>query len=211
MNAQRWIAVASLLVALIGGCNQAATSDEEDEDGATAAADEREFESADERRYALFADQFAAAVAQKDYPAAWKLGSSHLRSRTTAEQFAQTEQESLAKFGQPVKALPAGAVYSKREELLNPADVPDPVDRLIVVRAVGETPATVPVDLRRASVQVDILRDPKTVPGYTADDDAKTPPDEDEAPRSYLTVVLVEENGELGVAHYWHRWPDVLD
>lgn len=181
------------------------------EDPEPPAADQAQFENNDDRRFGLFADKFAAALVAKNYEAAWKLGSSHLRQRITAQQLASAEQESFQKFGQPTKALTAGSVTSDRDELRNPADVTDAIDRVSVARSVGDIPASVPVELRRASVQIDVLRDPKTIPDYKAEPADTDSSDDDEAPRSYLTVVLVEEKGKLGVAHFWHRWPDILD
>lgn len=213
MIARRWMAL-FLLILPAAGCKPIAEpviqvdAEVEEESGP---ADERQFESADDRRYALFADDFAKALAAKNYEATWKLGSSHLRERMSPQDLAAAEEKELAKYGQPTKALPATSVTSDREELRNPADVTDAIDRIGVARSVGDIPASVPVELRRASVQIDILRDPKTIPGFQAEPQDKESADEDEAPRSYLTVVLVEENGQLGVAHYWHRWPDMLD
>ncbi len=76
----------------------------------------------------------------------------------------------------------------------------------------GDLPDTVPVEIRKASIQMEVQRDPKTIPDLEKKSGMKieelTP---DDQPVSYLTVVLVKDNDRLAVAHYFHRWRNILD
>lgn len=172
-----------------------------------------------EEQCARTADAFAAALVRGDYPAAHALCSSHLRSRLSAEQIAEAERRSIAEFGKPTKVHPTEYVNTEADELAGPRhEVPgeDALDAAIrkisAQRAVGDIPDAVPVSIRRGSIVVEVTRDPRTIPNFEADTGVSI--DQltgDDMPHSYLTMVLVEEDGQMRVAHYWHRWPDIGD
>lgn len=80
------------------------------------------------------------------------------------------------------------------------------------IRAVGEIPPSVPVPVRRASVRLEIERDPETIPDFQERTGFR-PEEMTDQDRvvSYLTVVIIEESRTFGVAYYFHRWPDIWD
>jgi hypothetical protein len=172
-----------------------------------------------EREYALLAYQFAKALQSGDYETAYKLGSSHLQSRMTVEELERQETQSKREFGIPLLIYSDPIVDQDAEDLAGPvraAPGPDAVQSNIrsmkAMRAVGEIPATVPVSIRKASVRVEIERDPATIPEFATRTgiDPQELTEEDRVV-SYLTIVIIEESRTLGVAYYFHRLPDIWD
>lgn len=176
---------------------------------------ETTYESKEEERYCKFADRFARLLVDEKYEDAYTLCCADLRKLVTGEQFAEARRKDRAKFGTPRRCPPSGAAETDRNILRGPEDVKaegdqlsQGIDKISAARAVGDMPRSIPFDIRRASVQIDLEIDPRTVPkeqtrGAELDADAEV--------YSFLHVVVVEEQGELKVGYVWQRWPDILD
>lgn len=170
-----------------------------------------------EREYTRFAFEFAQALVTDDFQKAYRSASSHLQTDQTLEQFEAAEKKSREMFGVPLRIF-AGSVNT------NPLDLAGPMKQaagetmlaasqrqVSAIRAVGEIPDDVPINIRKASVTLEIERDPSTIPEFEAQTGIN--PErltENDRIISYLTMVIVEE-GTLGVAYYFYRWPDIWD
>jgi hypothetical protein len=211
-----WRLVAAAVIS-IAGCNDAKPKK------ATAPAPAEveltgDYQSSTEREYARLAYNFAKALQSGDYDAAYKLGSSHLQSRIKVADLERTETQSKKEFGLPLR-LYSDPVVNTTGDLKGPGHVPGSKENVTAslknmkaMRAVGEIPESVPVGIRRASVRVEIERDPYTIPDFQSRTGI-TPDDLTDQDRvvSYLTAVIIEENRVLGVAYFYHRWPDIWD
>lgn len=178
-----------------------------------------EYKTATEREYARIAYQFAKSLQSGDSSTAYRLCSSHLQLRMKEAELDRSEAASKREFGIPVRIYTDPVVNTEPEDLAGPRSaaggkdgIKSNLQNMKAMRAVGEIPASVPVEIRRASVRVEIERDPQTVPDFQERTGLK--PDEltpEDRVVSYLTAVVVEENRVLGVAYYYHRWPDIWD
>jgi hypothetical protein len=186
------------------------TAASEDGDGG-----EVDFESPEVKRYCQFADRFARLLVDEKYDDAYALCCDDLRKLVTKEQFADARRKDRAKFGTPRKCPPSSAAETDRNILRGPEDVKaegdrlsQGIDKISAARAVGDMPRSIPFDIRRAGVQIDLEIDPRTV---SKEETKGAELDADDEVYSYLHVVVVEEKGELKVGHVWQRWPDILD
>lgn len=192
------------------------------EHGQERLADDEEGDKASspaERDYSRLAKAFGQALVKGDYKTAHSLGSKDFQTRTSVDQLAEAEDKSFKEFGKPVKIADAEKPNTDANDLAGPNHTvagESPVDagirKLSARRAVGDLPDTVPVESRKASIQMEVQRDPRTIPDFEKKSGMKieelTP---DDAPASYMTVVLVKDNDRLAVAHYFHRWRNILD
>jgi hypothetical protein len=178
-----------------------------------------EYETPQEREYAKLALRFARVLANDDFAEACALGSSHFRTDMNVDALEAAEMKSRDSFGKPTRVFNGPAVNVDPADLAGPkkrvpgeSTLDASLRRMSASRAVGEIPDSVPLEIRKASVEVEIERDPRTIPDFEEKTGMKP---EEVTPEdrivSYLTVVIVEEQGTLGVAHYFHRWPDVWD
>ena len=179
----------------------------------------REYKTPQEREYAKLAMRFAQALVKDDFSAARAAGSRHLKSDLTIEQLETAEKKSREIFGAPLRIFPGRSVNTSPIELAGPNQKwigENPLDaslrKMSASRAVGEMPDSIPRDIRKASVELEIERDPSSIPDFQ-EQTGLNPDDVTAEDRviSYLTVVLVEENETLGVAHFFYRWPDNWD
>jgi len=177
------------------------------------------YASDQEREYARIGARFAALLMTGDYAAAHAMCSSHLRAQLTVEQMEVDEKSSQAEYGKPLRGVPWPAVNTDPDDLAGPkriSNADSPLDaslqRMSASRAVGELPDSVPLEIRRASVEIQIERDPRTIPNFEEQTGLKPEviTDEDQVV-SFLVAVIVEEDSGLKVAHYFHRWPDLWD
>ncbi|HYG74748.1 MAG TPA: hypothetical protein VEK08_07075 [Planctomycetota bacterium] len=182
-----------------------------------------EWSSPEEKKYAQWSNDFTALLVKQDYAAAYALCSSHLRAQMTQAEFESAQQKLRKEFGTPLKIKPVFSVNTEKEELAGPNYKPpkkpnadsdlDPkveegIRKMVALDAVGTLPDSVPLDIRRASVRSEVVLDPATLPANVRPA-GKPAPDEEYI--CLLTMVLVEENGQLRVAHLWQRWPNILD
>lgn len=164
--------------------------------------DEEEYETPEERRYAKAGQPFAAAIAKGDFDAAYAMLSSHAQARYTPQAFRAAHKQARAEYFVPLSSEPA-YVLETDPNLLAGRPNPDgdemdqAFDKITIQRDVGDVPADVPESIRRASLSAAFY------------DVAN--PDEAEARCCFLTFLLVEEAGELKVAHWFYRWYDMLD
>lgn len=191
----QWLRLLVLCVVAVGlvGCDPL---------GNSTAEDDEEFESAEEKRYAQAGRPFAEAIARGDYPAAYAMLSSHAKARVTPEAFAAEHDAARAEYFVPAASDPAYVLETDPLLLAGQIDpTADQIDqafaRVDIARTIGDVPADVPTDIRKAAL---------SAPLYDVAD-----PDEAEARCAYLTYLLVEENGQLAVAHWFYRWHDMLD
>lgn len=227
---QRFTAAARLLMAcLVGllglaGCDdlmQPVGSSKSSSGSASSSDDESAHWTAAEKAYAKVAAEFAGAMAKGDHAAAHALGASYFKSAfPDAAALAKAEVATFEKFGKPTGTFHVASVNTDQEDLLGPDhEVPgeEPLDanirKLGAHRAVGDIPASVPKVVRRASVVVEVVRDPRTIPDFDKKSRGEKAEDlkPEEYPRSYLTIVIVEEDGQPRIGYHFHRWPDILD
>ncbi len=178
-----------------------------------------EYRDPTEREYARMAYEFAKSLQSGDYSTAYNIGSSHLQSRMRVEDLERLESQSKREFGIPVRIFTDPVVNMDSNQLAGPRmsnsgqeGDESKLRNMKSMRAVGEIPGSVPVGIRRASVRLEIERDPQTIPDFQERTGFR--PDEmTEQDRivSYLTVVIIEESRTLGFAYYFHRWPDIWD
>jgi hypothetical protein len=178
-----------------------------------------EYRTPTEREYARIAYQFAKSIASGDYSTAYGLGSGHLQSRMKEQELERLEALSRREFGMPVRIYADPVVNQNSSDLAGPQSSTSGKDaveanlgNMKAMRAVGEIPGSVRPEIRRASVRVEIERDPLTIPDFQQRT-GFTPEQLTENDRvvSYLTVVIVEEFRTFGIAYYFHRWPDIWD
>lgn len=178
-----------------------------------------EYGNPTEREYARMAYEFAKSLQSGDYSTAYNIGSSHLQSRMRVEELERLESQSKREFGIPIRIFTDPVVNMDSSLLAGPrmSDSGHEGDEsqlrnMKSMRAVGEIPTSIPVGIRRASVRLEIERDPQSIPDFQERTGLR--PDEmTEQDRvvSYLTVVIIEESRTFGVAYYFHRWPDIWD
>jgi hypothetical protein len=173
-----------------------------------------EYEAPADAKYCQFGDRFVALIAAGKFEDAYAMCSSHLTSKVSLEQFRADRQAEQAVYGVIQSVDPITYCETDENILRGPDDVrpsgdrvEDGFNRLEAARSVGEISADVPFEIRRAALQATLLIDPTSVP----DLDYEAGDEEELEVTSYLHLVIVEENGQLAVAHLWRRWPDILD
>jgi hypothetical protein len=171
------------LAALTFGCGSSA-----EEDTVCEAVLDASLMSREERTYAESAKPFLQAVVQKKYEAAYRLLSIEAREALPYDAFVETLEGDEREFGTPVSLDSVYGVYTMKE--LAEHDEGEGLDALVTADALGTTPDSIPVDLRRASVKGEI--------GLGRDEDGSEL-------SCILTVVLVEELGDTKVGWFWMR------
>jgi hypothetical protein len=195
--------------------------------------------SAAERPYFDAAKPFAEAIAARDYRKAYEYLSSHARARVspsqfvapeddakgkrneaaavqnlTAEKFAQMLGPTEKEYGTPTKLLDLD-VFSTDPTVLggNAKSVEDKLDAMF---AIGMMPATVPADIRKASVRSKLMvqLSPEQLAAaakaYQVTPE-KLKADPDFKPYLNLKIVLVQEAGALKVGYFEFLPPGILD
>jgi hypothetical protein len=157
----------------------------------------------DEARAIAAARPFMEALVAQDHAKAYGFTSSHLRAATTQDAFAQKNGAAYASLGSPLRladlgaevdpAVLAGAENPTTDDALEAA-----ADRVLAQAALGDIPASVPASIRRASVSGNVVF-------------GKAEGEEGTDPFYVLTVVLVEDAGQLLVGHYFFREASMLD
>lgn len=216
-----WATVAAVAVWSSGCMSNALDVSQSKADGESSAesgdggGEEISYESPEEQKYCRFADRFARLLVDEKYDDAYALCCDDLRKLVAREQFAEARRKDRATFGTPRKSVPSGGAEMDRNLLRGPEDVKadgdqlsQGIDKISAARAVGDMPRTIPFDIRRAGVQIELQIDPLSVPKEATRGEELSPDDE---VTSYLHVVVVEEQGQLKVGHLWQRWPDILD
>jgi len=196
MNIRHLSLVVCLLVGAFG-CSKPGTQTEGGPPKTAKEEDPIRVDSDEERRYAVAAKPFLEAVARGDHAAAYALLSSHATKTATADQFHAAMDKAFEEFGKPIKLGSIYGVYTEREILKGAKHQKgeDDLDRvgnqMEASDAVGEMPDSIPLDIRRASVKGEMV--------FGKDQDTG------DDLHYLLTAVLVEENGQLKVGHYWFR------
>ncbi|MCI0748077.1 MAG: hypothetical protein L0Y58_21950 [Verrucomicrobia subdivision 3 bacterium] len=191
--------------------------------------------SPEERKYLIAAEPFLDAIVTGDYAAAHAQLSPHAVARmslnqfapsnddkqferneanaiknVTPEQFLDWMQKAEAAYGKPVKFNDAH-VHSMDPQVL--AGKAEPIETMF---AIGNMPASVPVDIRRARLRCQLgvklsaaqLQEAAQARQTSAEQLQKDP---DFAPYCNLKLVLVEESGALKVGYFEFLPPSMLD
>jgi hypothetical protein len=161
--------------------------------------------TADEARYVAAARPFMESLVAQDHAKAYGFGSSHLRERMTLDAFTQKNREAYASLGTPLRladgvsaetdpAILVGAAHATGDDELEKA-----ANRMLAEVALGDLPESIPASIRKASVTAHVVT--------AKAEDAE----EGEDPFYVLTVVLVDDAGQLRVGHYFFRAASMLD
>lgn len=169
--------------------------------GGESAADDENFENAEEARYAKEGRPFAQAIAKQDFAAAYAMLSSHAKARMSLAEFKAFHIEAHAEYFVPFAADKAYVVETDSHILSGEVDptgdrTDQAIDRISIERYVDDVPDNVPKFIRRAAL---------AAPFYDKDKNDL------DARACYLTFLLVEDEGKLKVAHFFYRWHDMLD
>ena len=193
----------------------------------------------DERKYLLAAKPFFVAVANRKYPDAYALLSSHARSRMSLNQFTPAQQEAdfqrnesypfvnvtaeqfvgLMGYVEAAHGTPRAPkmlhVFSTDAEVLNRRSKEQfgAVDSMF---AIGAMPDSIPADVRRASLRGQIrtelsLQELEKVAQTQGISVEELKKDENFDPYFNLKLVLVEEDGELKVGYFEFLPPSMMD
>jgi hypothetical protein len=194
--------------------------------------------SPEEKKFVAAAEPFVKAIAARNYAAAYVQLSSHARARMSLNQFVPEENDaayaknesqprmnvSAEEFAQLMKGVEMkhGQPGSVREIHLFEADPKvlsgqgEKLEKLEVMFAIGAMPASIPADIRRASVrcQIKTTLSPEQLKQAAKDlrtTAAELQKDPDFQPYFNLKVVLVEEAGALRVGYFEFLPPSMLD
>jgi hypothetical protein len=219
------------LAAAITGCDKPQKVEARQGDGDTISAAERPFYDA--------AKPFAEAIAGGDYSKAYGFLSSHAKARMSPNQFvaptddatalrnekAAVQNVSAEKFAQMLTATEKA--YGKPSKMLNLAVFStDPaalsgkaqsgLDKLDSMFAIGMMPASIPADIRKASVRGKVKVDLSPVQLADAAKEQQTTPDKlksdpDFQPYFTIKIVLVQESGALKVGYFELLPPGIMD
>lgn len=196
---------------------------------------------ADDRKYLEAAKPIVKAIVAKDYRSFYQMLSSHARASSNPHQFV-TPQEEHPKPQADLKDLTADQFVEWMKKMEAARGVPDKLthvhlestdpkilsgqaqgfDKLEVMYAIGGMPATIPFNIRKASIRAQVackLSDEqvkkmaelqKTTPKKVRQEDDEQ--DEDERGTYFnLKFVLVEEDGTLKVGYFEFMPPSMLD
>lgn len=192
----RRIPLVVLLGLLVAACDPSAPTG-----GASSSSGEDRKLSAKEARYVEAGRPFADAVVKQDYAAAYSMISSHLKPLMSLDDLTVAINQAHADYFTPHHADPPYVVEMDPKALAGEVDTSQDktsqaIDRMSIERYVGTVSEVIAPEIRRASV---------TVAFYDKDK-------EDMDVRSYyLTFLLVEDEGQLKVGHFFFRWHDMLD
>ena len=157
----------------------------------------------DEARAIAAARPFMEALVAQDHAKAYGLTSSHLRAALTQDAFAQKNRAAYASLGTPLRLDELGAevdpaVLAGPENPTGSDELEKAANRVLAQVALGDIPAAIPASARKASVSANVVF------GKAEDEDGTDP-------FYVLTVVLVEDAGQLLVGHYFFREATMLD
>ena len=228
-----------LLPGLLAGCGKE-TQDGEDQ---TAQTSENDFlnkdANPDERPYLVAAKPFFVAVANRKYPDAYALLSSHARVRMSLNQFTPAQQdtdfqqnelnpfvnvtaEQFAYLMQYVEAAHGAPrvpkmlhVFSTDPDVLNRRSK-EQFGAMDSMFAIGAMPDSIPADVRRASLRGQIHtelspQEFEKVANEQGISVEELKKDDNFDPYFNLKVVLVEEDGQLKVGYFEFLPPSMMD
>lgn len=164
-------------------------------------ANEGTFDSPQEKTYTLAGRPFAEAIAKQDYAAAYQMLHPVVKRRLTLAQFIAAHNQARVDYFVPAStekayvaetdpAILSGRVDPKAEQIDKASAA------MAIARQVGDVPSDIPIAIRRAALTAALYdRDPE-------DSDCRC---------AYLNYLLVEENGQYSIAHWFYRWHDMLD
>jgi len=157
----------------------------------------------DEARAIAAARPFMEALVAQDHAKAYGLTSSYLRATLTQDAFAQKNRAAYASLGTPLRLDELGAevdpaVLAGPENPTGSDELEKAANRVLAQVALGDIPAAIPASVRKASVSANLVF------GKAEDEDGTDP-------FYVLTVVLVEDAGQLLVGHYFFREASMLD
>ncbi|MET0556982.1 MAG: hypothetical protein ABW221_28335 [Vicinamibacteria bacterium] len=156
-----------------------------------------------EARAIAAARPFMEALVAQDQAKAYGFTSSHLRAAMTQDAFTQKNRAAYASLGTPLRLDNLGAevdpaVLAGPENPTGDDELEKAANRVLAHVALGDIPASVPASVRRASVSGNVVF-------------GKSEDEEGTDPFYVLTVVLVEDAGQLLVGHYFFREASMLD
>jgi hypothetical protein len=192
----------------------------------------------EEKKYLEAGKPFLVALVKGDHPQAYNLLSSHAKSRMSINQFVAPEDEAQIKaneenpiqnvtaeqFAEQLRGIEAKFGKARKAENLHvqsldpkilAGQVSEPLEKLDVMFAIGMMPASVPTDIRRASLRGTVRTDWKPEDLKAAAEALNTTEAEvlknEDGPYFNLKLVLVEEDGALKVGYFEFLPPSMLD
>jgi hypothetical protein len=189
-----------------------------------------------ERPFYDAAKPFAEAIAARDYNKAYEFLSTHAKARMSPNQFVAPDDDATAarneravaqnvsaeKFGQML--VPTEKAYGKPVKVLNlHVFSTDPkalsgkgqgLEKLDAMFAIGMMPASIPTDIRKASVRSKLKVELSAEQLADAAKAEQTTPEKLKAefqPYVTLKIVLVQEAGVLKVGYFEFLPPGIMD
>jgi len=193
----------------------------------------------DERKYLLAAKPFFIAIANRKYPDAYALLSTHARARMSFNQFTPAEEQAtfqqyesnpytnvtaeqfayLMQYVEAARGAPRApkmlSVFSTDPDVLNRRSR-EQFGAMDSMFAIGAMPDWIPADIRRASLrgQIHTELSPQELQRVAQTEGISVEEmkkSEDFDPYFNLKVVLVEENGQLKVGYFEFLPPSMMD
>ena len=193
----------------------------------------------DERKYLLAAKPFFIAIANRKYPDAYALLSTHARARMSFNQFTPAEEQAtfqqyesnpytnvtaeqfayLMQYVEAARGAPRApkmlSVFSTDPDVLNRRSR-EPFGAMDSMFAIGAMPDWIPAAIRRASLrgQIHTELSPQELQKVAQQQGISVEQlkkSEDFDPYFNLKVVLVEENGQLKVGYFEFLLPSMMD
>ena len=193
----------------------------------------------DERKYLLAAKPFFIAIANRKYPDAYALLSTHARARMSFNQFTPAEEQAtfqqyesnpytnvtaeqfayLMQYVEAARGAPRApkmlSVFSTDPDVLNRRSR-EQFGAMDSMFAIGAMPDWIPADIRRASLrgQIHTELSPQELERVAAQQGVTVEAlrkSEDFDPYFNLKVILVEENGLLKVGYFEFLLPSMMD
>ncbi len=192
-----------------------------------------------ERPYFDAGRPFLDAIAARDYRKAYDLLSSHAKARMSPSQFVAPENEAThnrneaaavrdvaleqfsemmaateKRYGKPSKLIELDVFSTDPAALSGKATAPE--DKLESMFAIGMMPASIPAELRKASLRGKLLAELSPEQLDAAAKAQQTPPqtlqsDPDFQPYLNVKLVLVEDSGQLKIGYFEFLPPSILD
>ena len=193
----------------------------------------------DERKYLLAAKPFFIAIANRKYPDAYALLSTHARARMSFNQFTPAEEQAtfqqyesepytnvtagqfayLMQYVEAARGAPRAAkmlsVFSTDPDVLNRRSK-EQFGAMDSMFAIGAMPDWIPANIRRASLrgQIHTELSPQELEKVAQQQGISVEElkkDEDFDPYLNLKAVLVEEGGQLRVGYFEFLPPSIMD
>jgi hypothetical protein len=233
-------------IALLSGCSKKESSETISSEAAAndSASTKKDFVYVDEsttpeeKHFLEAGKPFVVALANRQYPQAYEMLSSHAKARMSLNQFDVSEDEAQLKanydnplqnvtadqFAEQIKRVegrfgPPHEVERLSVQSVDPktlaGQATEPMDKLDIMFAIGMMPESIPADIRRASLRAQIKTEWKPEDLQRAAKDMGTTEEEArknlDAPYFNLKFVLVEESGQLKVGYFEFMPPSMLD